>query len=127
MIAQNEGCAAMETSAKEADNVENLFMSMATQLKRNIKSAEAAETKDIAADGNPAGITLGGHNICARGPLSCCRIQRRTPNETYLSVFHRYRCNLHCNVYKTFLVSDLMYSEMKEKDCVNIVYKISWF
>lgn len=74
MIAQNEGCAAMETSAKEADNVENLFMSMATQLKRNIKSAEAAETKDIAADGNPAGITLGGHNICARGPLSCCRV-----------------------------------------------------
>lgn len=73
MIAKNEDCTAMETSAKEADNVENLFMGMATQLKRNIKSVEA-ETKDIAADGNPTGITLGGHNICARGPLSCCRV-----------------------------------------------------
>lgn len=74
MIAENEDGTAMETSAKEADNVENLFMSMATKLKRNIKSKEAAETKDIAADGNPTGITLGGHNICARGPLSCCRV-----------------------------------------------------
>lgn len=73
MIAKNEDCTAMETSAKEADNVENLFMGMATQLKRNIKSVEA-ETKDITADGNPTGITLGGHNICARGPLSCCRV-----------------------------------------------------
>lgn len=73
MIAKNEDCTAMETSAKEADNVENLFMGMATQLKRNIKSVEA-ETKDIAADSNPTGITLGGHNICARGPLSCCRV-----------------------------------------------------
>lgn len=74
MIAKNEDGTAMETSAKEADNVENLFMSMATKLKRNIKSKETAETKDIAADGNPTGITLGGHNICARGPLSCCRV-----------------------------------------------------
>jgi len=74
MIAENEDGTAMETSAKEADNVENLFMSMATKLKRNIKSKETAETKDIAADGNPTGITLGGHNICARGPLSCCRV-----------------------------------------------------
>lgn len=73
-IAENEDCTAMETSAKEADNVENLFMSMATQLKRNIKSAEATETKGIATDGNPSSITLGGHNICARGPLSCCRV-----------------------------------------------------
>ena len=73
MIAKNEDCIAMETSAKEADNVENLFMSMATELKRNIKSAEATETKDLANEGNPTGITLGGHNICARGPLSCCR------------------------------------------------------
>ena len=74
MIADNENCMAMETSAKEADNVENLFMSMATQLKRNIKSAEATETKGVATDSNPTGITLGGHNICARGPLSCCRV-----------------------------------------------------
>lgn len=73
-IAENEDCTAMETSAKEADNVENLFMSMATQLKRNIKSAEATETKDTASDGNPSSVTLGGHNICARGPLSCCRV-----------------------------------------------------
>lgn len=76
MIAKNENCTAMETSAKEADNVENLFMSLATQLKRNIKSAETAKTKDNASatDGNPAGITLGGHSICARGPMSCCRV-----------------------------------------------------
>lgn len=74
MIAENEDCTAMETSAKEADNVENLFMSMATQLKRSIKSVEATDTKDIATDTNPSSITLGGHNICARGPLSCCRV-----------------------------------------------------
>ncbi|KAL9973356.1 hypothetical protein ACROYT_G019799 [Oculina patagonica] len=76
MIAENEHCTAMETSAKESDNVENLFMSLATQLKRNIKSVEAAETKDIASatEGNTAGITLAGHSICARGPLSCCRV-----------------------------------------------------
>jgi len=73
-LAKNEDCTAMETSAKEADNVDNLFMSMATQLKRNIKSMEATETKDIAAEGKATGITLGGHNICARGPLSCCRV-----------------------------------------------------
>lgn len=76
MIAEKEHCSAIETSAKEADNVENLFMDLATQLKRSIKSVEAAETKDVApaVDGNPTSITLGGHTICARGPLSCCRV-----------------------------------------------------
>lgn len=76
MVAENEQGTAMETSAKDSDNVENLFMSLATQLKRNIKSAEAAETKDIASatNGNPTGVTLAGHSICARGPLSCCRV-----------------------------------------------------
>lgn len=75
VIAKREQCVAMETSAKEADNVENLFMSLATQLKRKVKGAET-ETRDseFAADGNPAGITISGHNICSRGPLSCCRV-----------------------------------------------------
>ena len=75
MVAEKEHCVAMETSAKEADNVDNLFMSLATQLKRRVKGVEATETKDTAAavDGNASGITLGGHAICARGPLSCCR------------------------------------------------------
>lgn len=76
MVAEKENCVAMETSAKEADNVENLFMGLATQLKRRVKSLEATDTKDIAGavDGNPTGITLGGHRICARGPLTCCRV-----------------------------------------------------
>ena len=76
MIAEQEDCVAMETSAKEADNVETLFMSLATQLKRNIKGLEATEARENSStDKNSAtGITLAGHTICARGPLSCCRV-----------------------------------------------------
>ena len=76
LIAKKEQCVAMETSAKEADNVETLFMSLATQLKRRVKGVEQIENTDnvAAADGNPTGITLGGHSICARGPMSCCRV-----------------------------------------------------
>ena len=66
----------METSAKEADNVDNLFMSLATQLKRRVKGVEQIENTDnlAAVDGNRTGITLGGHSICARGPMSCYRV-----------------------------------------------------
>lgn len=76
MIAEQENCIAMETSAKEADNVENLFMSLATQLKRNVKNVEGNETKDnpTADENGTTGVNLGGHSICARGPLSCCRV-----------------------------------------------------
>lgn len=76
MVAEKEHCVAMETSAKEADNVDNLFMGLATQLKRRVKDVEATGNKDSvpAVDGSPTGITLGGHNICSRGPLSCCRV-----------------------------------------------------
>ena len=76
LIAEKEQCVAMETSAKEADNVDHLFMSLATQLKRRVKGMEQIENTDNVAadDGNPKGITLGGHSICARGPLSCCRV-----------------------------------------------------
>ncbi|PFX16902.1 ras-related protein Rab-30-like [Stylophora pistillata] len=76
MIAEEEHCDAMETSAKEADNVENLFESLATQLMRNIKNVEGNETKDnLSPDENGTkDITLGGHSICARGLISCCRV-----------------------------------------------------
>ena len=39
-IAKKEKCVATETSAKEADNVDNLFMSLAAQLKRRLKSED---------------------------------------------------------------------------------------
>ena len=76
LIAAQENIFALETSAKESDNVEDLFLGLATQLKRNVKGAEVAETTGSPAgeDGKSKGITLAGHNICARGPLSCCRL-----------------------------------------------------
>ncbi|XP_029206069.2 ras-related protein Rab-30-like [Acropora millepora] len=74
-IAKKEKCVAMETSAKEADNVDNLFMSLATQLKRRLKSEDTQNrVPQPAVDGQAAGVTLSGHNICSRGPMSCCRV-----------------------------------------------------
>ena len=76
-VAEKEHCVAMETSAKEADNVENLFMGLATQLKRRIKGIEGTETTDSSAAGESSStgsVTLRGHTVCARGPLSCCRV-----------------------------------------------------
>ena len=74
-IAKKEKCVAMETSAKEADNVDNLFMSLATQLKRRLKSEDTQNRgPEPAVDGRAAGVTISGHNICSRGPMSCCRV-----------------------------------------------------
>ena len=74
-IAKKEKCVAMETSAKEADNVDNLFMSLAAQLKRRLKGEDTQNTGlEPAVGGHAAGVTLSGHNICSRGPMSCCRV-----------------------------------------------------
>ena len=74
LYAETENCVSLETSAKESDNVELLFMSMATELKRNVKSAADSAGKETV-DAKPAnGITIGGHAIYSRGPVACCRL-----------------------------------------------------
>ena len=75
-IAKKEKYAAMETSAEEADNVDNLFMSLATQLKRRLKSEDTENRgPEPAVDGHAAGVTLSGRNICSRVLMqSCCML-----------------------------------------------------
>lgn len=77
-LAEGEGSIALETSAKDSDNVELLFMNLATKLKRNLKSAESSQENDRVAstDTKSKGVTLGGHSVCSKGPLgmSCCRV-----------------------------------------------------
>lgn len=79
-LAQKENTVAMETSAKEASNVDLLFMSLATHLKRNVKSADrfeerAEQDKDQTKDaGLINGLSLSRHVIYSRGPISCCRV-----------------------------------------------------
>ncbi|XP_031549304.1 ras-related protein Rab-30-like [Actinia tenebrosa] len=76
-LAQKENTVALETSAKEANNVDLLFMSLATHLKRNVKSEDRFEgrtERDTSKDGLINGISLSRHNIYPRGPISCCRV-----------------------------------------------------
>ena len=76
-LAESEQSIALEASAKEADNVELLFMKLATQLKRSLKSAESSRAKDNTTNNAKMnGVTLGGQSICSKGPLgvSCCRL-----------------------------------------------------
>lgn len=76
-LAQKENTVALETSAKEANNVDLLFMSLATHLKRNVKSEDRFEGRaeqDTSKDGLINGISLSRHNIYPRGPISCCRV-----------------------------------------------------
>lgn len=68
----------MEIFVKEVDNVENLFMSLVIQLKRNVKNVEGNEIKDnlIVDENGIIGVNFGGYLICARGFFFCCRVQK---------------------------------------------------
>lgn len=65
---------ATETSAKEDDNVELLFNSIATELKRRVKSTEYEE-KVTTLPESPT-VTIGNNHSVGRVPysLSCCRV-----------------------------------------------------
>lgn len=73
-IGSSSDIVAMETSAKEDDNVDVLFNSIAAELSQRLSSTEYEE-KAITLDNKPT-ITIGNNHSIGKVPysMSCCRL-----------------------------------------------------
>lgn len=74
LIGSASNTVAIETSAKENDNVDTLFNSIATELSKRVRGTEYEE--NLTTLDNSSSVTLGNNHSVGKVPfsMSCCRL-----------------------------------------------------